>query len=426
MVHRPVVSVFSVSTEKRMGSTIMPRVFSTPLRSDLVHYVHTNMSKNKRQAYAISRMSGYQTSARSWGTGRALSRTPRVKGGGTHRSGQAAYANFCRAGGMFAPTRTWRHWHRKINLKEKRLALAVSVAATASVPLVMSRGHRVESVPELPLVLDDTMETLTKTRDAVELLNSMGLADELKRVSVTKRTKRKGKKRPVGPLVVMRSTAVEGKRAFRNIPGVDVMSVEHMNLLKLAPAGTLGRLVIFSKSAFELLDSCVTVTGPTGTKGTKSTVGTEVTESTVVPGTTTTAGPSTVTGTVTGKNLLNISSGLKSADVNRLINSTIVQSNLRHQKLLTRVHKVQKKHSRRLLKLLHNSTVTVTGTRDTVVPSTKDSTVVPGTSTGVGTVGASTVTGTVTKSTLKKNSRKYYKDIQEGLGVKKPLVLHLN
>uniref|UniRef100_A0A3B0MLB2 60S ribosomal subunit protein L4/L1, putative n=1 Tax=Theileria annulata TaxID=5874 RepID=A0A3B0MLB2_THEAN len=417
MVHRPVVSVFSVSTEKRMGSTIMPRVFSTPLRSDLVHYVHTNMSKNKRQAYAISRMSGYQTSARSWGTGRALSRTPRVKGGGTHRSGQAAYANFCRAGGMFAPTRTWRHWHRKINLKEKRLALAVSVAATASVPLVMSRGHRVESVPELPLVLDDTMETLTKTRDAVELLNSMGLADELKRVSVTKRTKRKGKKRPVGPLVVMRSTAVEGKRAFRNIPGVDVMSVEHMNLLKLAPAGTLGRLVIFSKSAFELLDSCVTVSGPPkSTSNSKSTTTsvTKGTESTVVPGTTTTAGPSTVT----GKNLLNISSGLKSADVNRLINSTIVQSNLRHQKLLTRVHKVQKKHSRRLLKLLHNSTVTVTGT--------KDSTVVPGpTSTGATTVGASTVTD-VTKSTLKKNSRKYYKDIQEGLGVKKPLVLHLN
>lgn len=31
---------------------------------------------------------GHQTSAESWGTGRAVARIPRVRGGGTHRSGQ--------------------------------------------------------------------------------------------------------------------------------------------------------------------------------------------------------------------------------------------------------------------------------------------------------------------------------------------------
>lgn len=34
--------------------------------------------------------------AQSWGTGRAVSRAPRVGGGGTHRSGQVAYGNFAR------------------------------------------------------------------------------------------------------------------------------------------------------------------------------------------------------------------------------------------------------------------------------------------------------------------------------------------
>ena len=39
------------------------------------------------------------------GTGRAVARIPRVGGGGTHRSGQAAFGNMCRGGRMFAPTK---------------------------------------------------------------------------------------------------------------------------------------------------------------------------------------------------------------------------------------------------------------------------------------------------------------------------------
>jgi hypothetical protein len=47
-----------------------------------------SMAKNRRQAYAVSEKAGHQTSAESWGTGRAVARIPRVGGGGTHRSGQ--------------------------------------------------------------------------------------------------------------------------------------------------------------------------------------------------------------------------------------------------------------------------------------------------------------------------------------------------
>lgn len=62
-------------------------MFSAPIRSDIVQTVHTNMNKNKRQAYAVSSKAGHQTAAESWGTGRAVSRIPRVPGGGTHRAG---------------------------------------------------------------------------------------------------------------------------------------------------------------------------------------------------------------------------------------------------------------------------------------------------------------------------------------------------
>lgn len=83
---------------------------------------------------------GHQTSAESWGTGRAVARIPRVRGGGTHRSGQGAFGNMCRGGRMFAPTRVWRRWHRKINVTQKRYATVSAIAASGVPALVMSKG----------------------------------------------------------------------------------------------------------------------------------------------------------------------------------------------------------------------------------------------------------------------------------------------
>merc|ERR1712096_392572 len=57
-------------------------------------------------------------------------RIPRVRGGGTHRSGQGAFGNMCRGGRMFAPTKTWRRWHRKVNTAQKRYAICSAIAAT--------------------------------------------------------------------------------------------------------------------------------------------------------------------------------------------------------------------------------------------------------------------------------------------------------
>ena len=88
------------------GATVaMPEVFLSPIRPDVVNQVHTGLNKNNRQAYAVSKKAGHQTSAESWGTGRAVSRIPRVPGGGTHRAGQGAFGNMCRGGRMFSPTK---------------------------------------------------------------------------------------------------------------------------------------------------------------------------------------------------------------------------------------------------------------------------------------------------------------------------------
>lgn len=125
-------------------------------------------------------------SAESWGTGRAVARIPRVAGSGTHRSGQAAFGNMCRKGRMFAPLKTWRRWHRSVNLKQKRHAAASAVAATGIVPLVLARGHRISQVPQVPLVVEDKLESYEKTRDAVAFLKRFGLFEDVQKVVDTK------------------------------------------------------------------------------------------------------------------------------------------------------------------------------------------------------------------------------------------------
>ncbi|KAL5706253.1 60S ribosomal protein L4 [Ranunculus cassubicifolius] len=128
------------------------------IRPDIANYVVTNMSKNSCQPYAVSVKAGHQTSAESWGTGRAVSRIPRVPGGGTHRAGQGAFGNMGRGERMFAPTKRWKRWHRKININQKRFAVVSVIVASAFPSLLMARGHKIENVPEIPLAISDSAE----------------------------------------------------------------------------------------------------------------------------------------------------------------------------------------------------------------------------------------------------------------------------
>lgn len=142
----------------------LPAVFTAPIRPDIVRQVHTGLAKNKRQPYAVKFEAGMQSSAESWGTGRAVSRIPRVPGGGTHRAGQGAFGNMCRGGRMFSPTKVWRRWHRKININQKRYAVVSALAASALPSLVMARGHKIEKVehnqllPQLPQFSDSSSQ----------------------------------------------------------------------------------------------------------------------------------------------------------------------------------------------------------------------------------------------------------------------------
>jgi len=266
------VSVYSEKNEVSDVQVKLPSVFRAPIRPDIVSFIADQMRKNKRQPYAVSTEAGHQTSAESWGTGRAVARIPRVRGGGTHRSGQGAFGNMCRGGRMFAPTKVYRRWHRRINVAQKRYAIASAIAASGVPALVQARGHVIDKLAEVPFVVSDKVESFKKTKQAVTFLRRSHLWADIEKVYNSKRYRAgKGKgrnrryKKKLGPVLVY-SNDGGVVRAFRNIPGIDLLCVERLNLLKLAPGGHLGRLVIWTEGAFRKLDTIY------GTYKAKSTV----------------------------------------------------------------------------------------------------------------------------------------------------------
>jgi large subunit ribosomal protein L4e len=162
---------------------------------------------------------------------------------------------------MFAPTRTWRKWHKRINTNQKRFAVASALAASALPALVMARGHVIDQVKEVPLVVDASIESVQKTKEALAILNRIGAGADVDKAKASQAlrtgTGKMRNRRYVarkGPLIVYASDNGISK-SFRNIPGVDLINVEKLNLLKLAPGGHLGRFIVWTQPAFEKLEA---------------------------------------------------------------------------------------------------------------------------------------------------------------------------
>ncbi|WP_411023422.1 50S ribosomal protein L4, partial [Salmonella sp. s51228] len=112
--------------------------------------------------------------------------------------------------------------------------------------LVMSRGHRIDSIPEVPLVVSNEIESYQTTKQAIKLLSTIGAYSDVDKVKDAKKIRPgKGKMRNrrhklrKGPLVIY-SKDNGLRHAFRNLPGVTMLNVDRLNLLELAPGAHLG------------------------------------------------------------------------------------------------------------------------------------------------------------------------------------------
>lgn len=149
-----------------------------------------------------------------------------------------------------------KQFEQSINIKENRKAIRSAIAATLNKDLVAARGHK---LPETyPFIIDSSFEVIAKTPDAKKVLLSLGLDKELERSAVKKVRAGKGKmrgrkyKRKKGPLVVV-SDKCPLQKAVKNVPGVDVVSVNSLNAELLAPGAVPGRVTVWTEKAVDQL-----------------------------------------------------------------------------------------------------------------------------------------------------------------------------
>jgi large subunit ribosomal protein L4e len=241
---------------KSVGKMTLPLVFQTPLRPDVIKRAVLAIQSSRFQPQGRDPMAGKRTSAESRGVGFAMSRVPRTKGS----SPRAAFAPGTVGGRLGHPPTSERKTVKRIPRKEKRLALLSAIAATASKELVASRGHAIEDIQEIPLIVVDDLEGLKKTKEVEEVLIRLGILSDIYRVEESRKIragkgKRRGRKmkQAVGPLIVV----AENKgivKAAENIQGVDVAIVNNLDVEKLAPGTHPGRLTIWTSSAIEKLN----------------------------------------------------------------------------------------------------------------------------------------------------------------------------
>ncbi|GAB6947392.1 50S ribosomal protein L4 [Vulcanisaeta sp. JCM 16161] len=235
----------------------LPQQFLEPVRPDLILRAYISALTARLQPKGTDPMAGKRTTAVSFGTGLGLARVPRVKGS---LWPTARLAPNVVKGRRAHPPKVEKILHERINKKERRKAIRSAIAATAIKDLVIARGHIVDKVPQIPLIVSDDFERIGVMADLKKALTSLGLWEDIERVAERIRIrsgkgKMRGRRYKEGKslLIVVSTTDAPVIKVARNLPGVDAIPVRNLSVLYLAPGGVPGRLTVWTLSAIEEL-----------------------------------------------------------------------------------------------------------------------------------------------------------------------------
>jgi len=239
---------------KSSGETELPSAFKTEYRPDIIRRAVTAIEANSRQPYAPSPTAGMRHSVSTWGKGRGVSRVQRLMGSST-----AAQSPNNVGGRRAHPPKVEKDLGKKINKKELMLGKLSALCATSKANLVVARGHKFDEKLTLPVVVKDDFEAIKTTQEAIKVLESIGVFEDVDRAIAGKhvragRGKMRGRRyRVPKSLLVVLSKDCDGGRSIRNLPGVDVATPTSLNASVLAPGGAPGRLMVISESALQTI-----------------------------------------------------------------------------------------------------------------------------------------------------------------------------
>jgi large subunit ribosomal protein L4e len=229
----------------------LPDVFNTPYRPDIIRKSFNILHSNKRQPYGSNPFAGTKHATASVGKGRGMSRVPRLT------SGRRAALAPCVVGGRRAhPPKPERNWKEKINKREKIISINSALAATASKEIVNNRGHKFDDKITLPILLEDSFDSIKKTKQVIETFEKIGIYNDVLRASNGKhiragRGKTRGRKYKTPKSILIVSTKENIRKSSNNLTGVDIVKPNELNIEHLAPGGDAGRLTVFTKSALK-------------------------------------------------------------------------------------------------------------------------------------------------------------------------------
>ncbi len=253
------VNVYNLDIKKK-ETIARPKVFDVKPRKDLIQKATEVSQSRKKQVQGRDPRAGLRNTAVSWGTGHGLSRAPRLKGSGYPTARNVGRVPFAKGGRTTHPIKVEKKIEKRMNKKTKRLALLSALSATGDHDWVEKRGHLISNIPEIPLVIDDKIQTIKKTEQIYSILCKFGLEEELNKVKSNKKIragkgKRRGRKykKRKGLLFVIKDDFGIVK-ASRNIPGTEIIKIGDLSIDNLAPGGLPGRLILWTQSAFNELN----------------------------------------------------------------------------------------------------------------------------------------------------------------------------
>ena len=229
----------------------LPDLFSEEYRPDLIKKAVMALQSTRRQPHGTYPFAGICSSAVGWGSGRGASHVPRLKNGS-----RAAKVPQAKGGREAHPPKVAKILVKEINQKEKQKAFRSAVAASIRTDLITGRGHTFDGA--VPVIFEDKFESLDRTQDVISALTNIGVYNDILRAKDSRkvragRGKMRGRryKQRKSLLIVTSGTPL---RAARNLAGVDVVTVDQLNVEHLAPGMLAGRLTIWTESALIRLE----------------------------------------------------------------------------------------------------------------------------------------------------------------------------